>query len=162
MGIVTVGAIHSGTTFNVIPETAELKLTVRSLRPAVRDQLEQRITEIAHAQAAVYGATADVLYERRYPVLVNDSEATAFARQVAIDWVGEAGVIPHLQPLTGSDDFAFFLQKCKGTYLLLGNGVGSSTDSGGCMVHNPGYDFNDRCLGTGASYWVRLAEAFLV
>jgi hippurate hydrolase len=162
MGIVTVGAIHSGTTFNVIPETAELKLTVRSLRPAVRDQLEQRITEIAHAQAAVYGATADVLYERRYPVLVNDSEATAFARQVAIDWVGEAGVIPHLQPLTGSEDFAFFLQKCKGTYLLLGNGVGSSTDSGGCMVHNPGYDFNDRCLGTGASYWVRLAEAFLV
>ena len=162
MGIVTVGAIHSGTTFNVIPETAELKLTVRSLRPQVRDQLQQRITEIAQAQAAVYGASAEVLYERRYPVLVNDLEATAFARQVAIDWVGDAGVMPHLQPLTGSEDFAFFLEKCMGTYLLLGNGVGSSTDSGGCMVHNPGYDFNDRCLGTGASYWVRLAEAFLV
>ncbi len=162
MGIVTVGAIHSGTTFNVIPETAELKLTVRSLRPQVRDQLQQRITEIAQAQAAVYGASAEVLYERRYPVLVNDLEATAFARQVAIDWVGDAGVMPHLAPLTGSEDFAFFLEKCKGTYLLLGNGVGSSTDSGGCMVHNPGYDFNDRCLGTGASYWVRLAEAFLV
>ena len=162
MGIVTVGAIHSGTTFNVIPETAELKLTVRSLRPQVRDQLQQRITEIAQAQAAVYGASAEVLYERRYPVLVNDLEATAFARQVAIDWVGDAGVMPHLQPLTGSEDFAFFLEKCKGTYLLLGNGVGSSTDSGGCMVHNPGYDFNDRCLGTGASYWVRLAETFLV
>ena len=162
MGIVTVGAIHSGTTFNVIPETAELKLTVRALRAEVRDQLQQRITEIAQAQAAVYGATAEVQYDRRYPVLVNDNEATAFARQVALDWVGEAGVMPHLQPLTGSEDFAFFLEKCKGTYLLLGNGVGSTTDSGGCMVHNPGYDFNDRCLGTGASYWVRLAEAFLV
>ena len=162
MGIVTVGAIHSGTTFNVIPETAELKLTVRALRAEVRDQLQQRITEIAQAQAAVYGATAEVQYDRRYPVLVNDNEATAFARQVALDWVGEAGVEPHLPSLTGSEDFAFFLEKCKGTYLLLGNGVGSSTDSGGCMVHNPGYDFNDRCLGTGASYWVRLAEAFLV
>ncbi|OYU43344.1 MAG: hypothetical protein CFE44_18925, partial [Burkholderiales bacterium PBB4] len=114
MGIVTVGAIHSGTTFNVIPETAELKLTVRSLRPAVRDQLQQRITEIAQAQAAVYGATAEVLYERRYPVLVNDLESTAFARRVALDWVGDAGVIPHLPPLTGSEDFAFFLEKCKG------------------------------------------------
>ena len=63
--------------------------------------------------------------------------------------------------LPGSEDFAFFLEKCKGSYLLLGNGVGPGLGEGGCMVHNPGYDFNDRCLGTGASYWVRLAEAFL-
>ena len=59
-------------------------------------------------------------------------------------------------PLTGSEDFAFFLEKCQGSYLLLGNGVGQGEGEGGCMVHNPGYDFNDRCLGTGASYWVRL------
>ena len=116
---------------------------------------------MAQAQAAVYGATAEVHYERRYPVLVNDAEATAFARQVALDWVGEQGVIPHLQPLTGSEDFAFFLEKCKGSYLLLGNGTGQGAGEGGCMVHNPGYDFNDRCLGTGASYWVRLVQAFL-
>ncbi len=159
-GIVTVGAFHSGTTFNVIPETAELKLTVRALRPEVRDLLQRRITEVAQAQAAVYGASAEVVYQRRYPVLVNDSEATAFARQVALDWVGEHGVAPHLAPLTGSEDFAFFLEKCKGSYLLLGNGT--ETGDGGCMVHNPAYDFNDRCLGTGASYWVRLTQAFLI
>ena len=162
MGIITVGAFHSGTTFNVIPETAELKLTIRALRPQVRDQLERRIREVAQAQAAVYGATVDIHYDRRYPVLVNDAEATDFARQVALDWVGDAGVLPNLPPLTGSEDFAFFLEKCKGSYLLLGNGVGQGPGEGGCMVHNPGYDFNDRCLGTGASYWVRLAEAFLV
>ena len=159
MGIITVGAFHSGTTFNVIPETAELKLTIRALRPEVRDQLERRIKEVVHAQASVYGATAEVQYDRRYPVLVNDAESTDFARQVARDWVGEAGMVPNLPPLTGSEDFSFFLEKCKGSYLLLGNGVGAE---GGCMVHNPGYDFNDRCLGTGASYWVRLAQAFLV
>jgi hippurate hydrolase len=161
MGIITVGAFHSGTTFNVIPETAELKLTIRALRPQVRDQLERRIHEVAQAQAAVYGATAEVHYERRYPVLVNDAEATAFARQVAVDWVGEQGVIQNLLPLTGSEDFAFFLEKCKGSYLLLGNGTGAGAGEGGCMVHNPAYDFNDRVLGTGASYWVRLVQAFL-
>jgi hippurate hydrolase len=161
MGIITVGAFQSGTTYNVIPETAQLKLTIRALRPQVRDQLERRIHEVVQAQAAVYGATAEIHYERRYPVLVNDAEATAFARQVAVDWVGEAGLIPDLQPLTGSEDFAFFLEKCKGSYLLLGNGTGQGAGEGGCMVHNPGYDFNDACLGTGASYWVRLVQAYL-
>ena len=162
MGIITVGAFHAGTTFNVIPETAELKLTVRALRPEVRDQLQRRITEVAQAQAAVYGASAEIKYDRRYPVLVNHADETRFARQVALDWVGEAGVAQHLAPLTGSEDFSFFLEKCKGSYLLLGNGVGQGAGEGGCMVHNPGYDFNDRCLGTGASYWVRLTQAFLV
>ena len=162
MAIVTVGAFHAGAAPNVIPQQAELKLTVRALRPEVRLQLKQRITEVCQAQAAVYGATVEIDYQWRYPVLVNDAGSTAFARQVAADWVGEAGIMPPLQPLTGSEDFAFFLEKCKGSYLLIGNGVGQALGEGGCMVHNPGYDFNDRCLGTGASYWVRLAQAFLV
>ena len=155
--IVTVGAFRAGEAPNVIPDTAELRLTVRAFRPEIRDRLQQRITEIAQAQAAVFGATAEVEYQRRYPVLVNDAAMTAFARQVALDWVGEAGVAPTMQPLTGSEDFAFFLEKLPGAYFLIGNGTGE----GGCMVHNPGYDFNDRCLGTGASFWVRLAEAYL-
>ena len=162
MAIITVGAFHAGSAANVIPQQAELKLRVRALRPQVREQLKQRIIEVAIAQAAVFGATVKIDYQWRYSVLVNDVESTAFARQVALDWVGEAGIMPPLQPLTGSEDFSFFLEKCKGSYLLLGNGVGQGAGEGGCMVHNPGYDFNDRCLGTGASYWVRLAEAFLV
>jgi hippurate hydrolase len=158
MGIVTVGAFQSGNAPNVIPETATLRLTIRAYRPEVRDLLQERITAIIHAQAAVYGATAEIDYQRRYPMVINDPEQTAFARQVALDWVGEAGLIRDLQPLTGSEDFSFFLEKVPGCYFLIGNGEG---EAGGCDVHNPGYDFNDAALGTGASYWVKLAEAYL-
>jgi hippurate hydrolase len=158
MGIVTVGAFQSGNAPNVIPETATLRLTIRAYRPEVRDLLQERITAIIHAQAAVYGATAEIDYQRRYPMVINDPEQTAFARQVATDWVGEVGLIRDLQPLTGSEDFSFFLEKVPGCYFLIGNGEG---DAGGCDVHNPGYDFNDAALGTGASYWVKLAESYL-
>ncbi|NUX56077.1 M20 aminoacylase family protein [Paraburkholderia youngii] len=158
MSIITVGAIHAGEAPNVIPETAEMRLSVRALRPEVRDQLQQRITEVATGQAAVFGARAEVDYQRRYPVLVNDAAMTALARQVALDWLGEDGLIRDMQPLTGSEDFAFLLERCAGSYLIIGNGDGE----GGCMVHNPGYDFNDACLATGAAYWVKLAQTFLV
>ncbi|MEX3897071.1 M20 aminoacylase family protein [Paraburkholderia sp. BR10954] len=158
MSIITVGAIHAGEAPNVIPETAEMRLSVRALRPEVRDHLQQRITEVATGQAAVFGARAEVDYQRRYPVLVNDAAMTALARQVALDWLGEDGLIRDMQPLTGSEDFAFLLERCAGSYLIIGNGDGE----GGCMVHNPGYDFNDACLATGAAYWVKLAQTFLV
>ncbi len=157
-GIVTVGALLAGDAANVIPQTAELRLTVRAFRPDVRDLLEKRITEIAQAQAAVYGATAEVDYQRRYPVLNNDPVQTAFCRQVIGDWLGPEGLLPIDEPVTGSEDFAFFLEKIPGCYVFIGNGEG---EQGGCMVHNPGYDFNDAILSTGASYWVRLAERYL-
>jgi hippurate hydrolase len=142
----------------VIPETAEMRLSVRALKPEVRDYLQERITAVATGQAAVYGARAEVDYQRRYPVLVNDAQMTGLAREVALDWLGEDGLIADMQPLTGSEDFAFLLERCPGSYLIIGNGDGE----GGCMVHNPGYDFNDDCLATGAAYWVRLAQTFLV
>ncbi|MEN9416885.1 MAG: putative hydrolase YxeP [Pseudomonadota bacterium] len=157
-GIVTVGALLAGDAPNVIPGEAELRLTVRAFRPEIRDLLERRITEIAQAQAAVHGATADVNYMRRYPVLYNHPKETEFCRQVIRDWIGEGALVLDQQPETGSEDFAFFLEKVPGCYVFIGNGVGSE---GGCMVHNPGYDFNDACLSTGASYWVKVAETYL-
>ncbi len=157
-GIVSVGAIHAGDAANVLPSEAELRLTVRAFRPEVRDLLERRITEIAQAQAAVYGATAEVDYIRRYPVLNNHAKETEFCKQVIRDWLGEDGLVANAEPVSASEDFAFFLEKVPGCYVNIGNGVGSE---GGCMVHNAGYDFNDRVLSTGASYWVRLAEAYL-
>jgi hippurate hydrolase len=156
--IISVGAFLSGDAANVIPGQAELRLTVRAFRPDVRDLLEKRITEIAQTQAAVYGATADVDYRRGYPVLNNDAAQTAFCQQVVRDWLGEEGLVAHPEPITASEDFAFFLERVPGCYINIGNGVGSE---GGCMVHNAGYDFNDRVLSTGASYWVKLAEAYL-
>ena len=101
---------------------------------------------------------AQVHYERQYPVLFNHPKETEFARRVVHDWLGDDGLLPDPPPVTASEDFAFFLEQVPGHYMLIGNGEG---EEGGCMVHNPGYDFNDRVLPTGASYWVRLAEAWL-
>jgi hippurate hydrolase len=157
MAVITIGAIHAGEASNVIPDEANMIISVRALRPEVRDHLERRIREVVQAQAAVYGARAEVNYEASYPVLVNDAAMTDFAAGVARDWLGEGELINDLQPLTGSEDFAWFLQKCPGCYLIIGNGDGE----GSCMVHNPGYDFNDDILITGAGYWVQLVERFL-
>ena len=157
-GIISVGAFLAGDAPNVIPGEAELRLTVRAFRPEVRDLLERRIGEIARAQAAVYGATAEVDYIRRYPVLNNHAAETSFCQRVIRDWLGDDGLLAAAEPVTASEDFAFFLQKVPGCYVNIGNGEGAQ---GGCMVHNPGYDFNDRVLSTGATYWVRLAQAWL-
>ncbi len=161
MAVVSVGAIHAGDAPNVIPGSVELRLSVRAYRPEVRAMLRERITELAQAQAATMGAVAEVEYRWRYPALVNDEACTDFARQVALDWLGEGGLIPDLQPLTGSEDFSFMLERCPGSYLIIGNGVGDTHGTGGCMVHNPGYDFNDDCLPLAATYWVKLTERFL-
>jgi hippurate hydrolase len=157
MGIVTVGALLAGDAPNVIPGEAELRLTVRAFKPEVRDLLERRITEIAQQQAASFGAVAEVEYERRYPVLFNHAKESAFCAGVIRDWLGEEALLDR-EPITASEDFAFFLEKVPGCYVFIGNGEG---EDGGCMVHNAGYDFNDACLATGASYWVRLAETYL-
>ena len=126
----------------MIPGEATLKLTVRAFKPQVRDLLEQRITEIAQTQAAVYGASAEVQYQRRYPVLHNNPEQSAFCERVVREWRGDEGLITHSEPVTGSEDFAFFLEQVPGSYVFIGNGVG---DQGGCMVHNPALRLQRPC-----------------
>jgi hippurate hydrolase len=158
MAVVTVGSIHAGSAANVIPESVEMQLSVRAFRPETREFLRKRIVEVVNSQAQTLGTRAEIEYQWRYPALVNDSESTEFARAVAIDLVGIEGLIDGLEPLPGSEDFAFMLQHCPGCYFLVGNGDGD----GGCMTHNPGYDFNDACLPLAASYWVKLVERFLV
>ena len=157
MAIITVGSLHAGSASNVIPAFAEMSLSVRALTPEVRQLLELRITELVQGQAASFGAQAQIDYQHCHPVLINDPEQTAFARQVAQDWLGEGQLIDDLRPFTASEDFAFILEKCPGSYLVIGNGQGDN----GCLLHNPGYDFNDACLPIGASYWVKLVEGFL-
>jgi hippurate hydrolase len=161
MAVISVGAIHGGDAPNVIPDKVEMRLTVRAFRPETRLMLRQRITELVQAQAQTLGVQADVDYHWRYPSLVNDEASTALARQVALDWLGEKGVMPTLDPLTGSEDFSFMLQERPGCYLIVGNGEGEHHHTGGCMVHNPGYDFNDAILPIAASYWIKLVERFL-
>ncbi len=155
--IVTVGAFNAGRANNVIPQMATLELSVRSLDPGVRDLLQQRITALVQAQATSFGVSARVDYKRDYPVLVNSAAETNFARQVGLELLGADGVTLQGPAMTGSEDFAVMLEHCPGSYLLIGNGEGE----GGCMVHNPGYDFNDDNLAVGAAYWSLPAQRFL-
>jgi hippurate hydrolase len=159
--VVTVGALHAGQANNVIPATATLALSVRALDREVRATIERRIKALVAAQAESFGVTAQVDWKPGYAVLVNTPAETAFAREVAVELVGEAQVTLQGPPLTGSEDFAFMLERVPGSYLLIGNGTGAGAGEGGCMVHNPGYDFNDANIGTGSAYWVLLAERFL-
>jgi hippurate hydrolase len=161
MAIITVGAFNAGVANNVIPQTATLKLSVRSLDRDVRILLEKRITELVHAQAQSYGVSADIDYQRGYPVLVNHLAETDFARNVAEELVGADKVVRQGRALTGSEDFAFMLEEVPGSYLLIGNGDGSGDGHGVCMVHNPGYDFNDQNVAVGSAYWSLLVERFL-
>jgi hippurate hydrolase len=156
MAVVTVGSIHAGSAANVIPDSVEMHLSVRAFRPQTREFLRSRIVELIESQARVLGTRAQIEYQWRYPALVNDVASTAFAEQVARDWLGADGLIPDLEPLPGSEDFAFMLQHCPGCYFLVGNGDGEN-----CMPHHPGYDFNDECLPLAASYWVKLVERYL-
>ena len=156
--VVTVGALHAGNANNVIPALATLELSVRALDPQVRLLLEQRIKALVLAQATSFGVTAEIDWREGYCVLVNTPRETDFARQVALKLVGTERVTLHGPALTGSEDFAFMLEKIPGSYLLIGNGDGDS--AGACMVHNPGYDFNDDNIVTGASYWRALVREY--
>ena len=159
--VITIGEIHGGTVSNVIPEVVTMTLSVRALRPEVQQFLHDRIIEVAESQASTLGCTAKVDYQWGCPAVVNDPAATEFARQVAHDWLGEEGLISDMRPTAGAEDFSFMLQAVPGSYFIVGNGTGPAHNSGDCMLHNPGYDFNDACLPIAATYWVKLAERFL-
>ena len=159
--VVTVGALHAGKANNVIPASATLELSVRALDREVRATLERRIKALVTAQAESFGVTARIDWKPGYAVLVNTPAETAFAREVAVELVGAEQVTLQGPPLTGSEDFAFMLERVPGSYVLIGNGVGNGIGEGGCMVHNPGYDFNDHNVAVGSAYWVLLAERFL-
>jgi hippurate hydrolase len=159
--VVTVGALHAGEANNVIPASARLELSVRAVDRDVRATLERRIRELVAAQAQGFGVAVDLQWRRGYSVLVNTAAETAFAREVALELLGPDRVTPQGAPLTGSEDFAFMLERVPGSYVLIGND-GDSTEAGAsCMVHNPGYDFHDGNIAVGSAYWVLLAERFL-
>ncbi len=149
--VVSVTQIHTGTTNNVIPETAMINGTVRVLKPGLNKWVEQKITQIMEGAAATFGATATLDYEYGYPVTVNDAEKTGFAAQVAADVVGQDRVDTDFPATMGAEDFSYMLEERPGAYIFLGQG-----ESAG--LHHPEYDFNDELSPIGASYFVRLVE----
>ena len=152
--VVSICMFQAGNTDNVIPQTALLRGTARSLTPAVRDLLEERLHCLVEGTAQLYGAKASLAYKRGDPVLANHARQTDFAASVAANVVGRDNVEEDMPPVMGAEDFAYMLQARPGAFLFIGNG-----DSAG--LHHPAYDFNDEIIPIGASYWVRLVETAL-
>ena len=154
----TVGRIRGGDAINVIPDSVELAGTVRSFTHSVRDQFAAGLERIVNGICAARGISAEAAYEKNYPPLVNSEEETGIAARAAARVVGAENVDAGAARIMGSEDFAFMLLKRPGNYVMIGNGEG---EHGGCMVHNPHYDFNDEILPIGATYWVELTRELL-
>ena len=149
--VVSTCMVRAGDAFNIIPETAMLAGTVRTLNERVRDIVETRLKAIVESTATAFGAKASVRYERFVPVTVNDAAKTQLAVRVAREVAGTANVRDDVSPSMGAEDFAHMLNVRPGAYILVGNGASSG-------LHTPGFNFNDAALPFGISYLARLAE----
>jgi hippurate hydrolase len=148
--VISIPMFQAGHTDNVIPQTALLRGTARSFNPEVRDLIEKRIIEVVEHTAKAYGAKATATYRRDYPVVVNTPKEADFAAKVAGEIVGGNNVHAAV-PVMGAEDFAFMLEKRPGAFIFMGNGNTAN-------LHHPAYDFNDKAIPLGTSYWVRLVE----
>jgi amidohydrolase len=148
--VVSICEFHAGNARNVIPQTAELRGTVRTLTPEVRELVEKRVREVVAGVAQITGAKIDLVYERGYPVTVNHGSQTDAATRVAKEVAGDANV-HEMPPLMGAEDFSYMLEERPGAFIFCGNG-----DSAG--LHHPAYNFNDDAIVYGTSYWIKLVE----
>jgi amidohydrolase len=162
--VISVTMIHGGEATNVIPETCELRGTVRTFTLAMLDAIEQRMRHMAAATCEAFGASCEFTFTRNYPPTVNPVRETSFVRELLAGLVGAASV-KEFEPTMGAEDFSYFLQERPGCYFVIGNGDGAHRTAGHgagpCMLHNPYYDFNDELIPLGGSMWVRLAEKWL-
>jgi hippurate hydrolase len=148
--VISMCEFHAGNARNVIPQTAELAGTVRTLVPEVRELVAKRVAEVVAGVAQMTGAKIDLTYERGYPVTVNHAAQTDLARRVAQEVAGDANV-RDMSPMMGGEDFSYMLEARPGAFIFCGNG-----DSAG--LHHPAYDFNDEAILYGTSYWIKLVE----
>jgi amidohydrolase len=149
--VVSICQFNAGSTDNVIPQTAQLSGTARSLTPEVQDLVEARLREVVEGTAKLYGAKVKLVYKRNYPVTKNHAQQTAFAAAVASQVVGSERVDAAVPPVMVAEDFSFMLNARPGAFIFVGNG-----DSAG--LHHPSYNFNDEAIPIGTSYWVKLVE----
>ena len=163
-GVISVTMIHAGEATNVIPDSCELRGTVRTFSIEVLDMIEQRMGEIAKHTAAAFGMECSFEFVRNYPPTINSAKEAEFARKVMASIVGDANVGAQ-EPTMGAEDFAYMLMAKPGCYAFISNGDGAHREmghgGGPCMLHNPSHDFNDALIPLGATYWVKLAEAWL-
>ncbi len=156
--VISVGHISAGSADspNVVPSELLISGTARSFSDAVRDLLEQRLAALAQSAAAAWGATAEPVYQRITPAVVNPAERAAVQVAAAGAVVGDGNVNGALRPTTGGEDFAEMMRVVPGAFMRIGNGVAADGSFKG--LHTPGYDFNDAILPLGIAYWVSLVE----
>jgi hippurate hydrolase len=155
--VVSVTQFHAGSAWNVIPEEAILRGTLRSFSPDVQNQLETTIERLCHGVAATYDLAIGVHFEHRYPPTVNTAPEAEICHRAARRFLSADKIQTDLSPSMAAEDFAYMLQARLGCYVWLGNGSGAD----GCTLHNPRYDFNDAALPVGITYWVRLTQEIL-
>jgi hippurate hydrolase len=148
--VISICEFHAGTARNVIPQTAELRGTIRTLTPEVRELVEKRVREVVAGIAQITGAKIDLKYERGYPVTANHPAQTELAARIAREVAGE-GNVHETPPLMGAEDFSYMLEARPGAFIFCGNG-----DSAG--LHHPAYNFNDEAILYGTSFWIKLVE----
>ena len=167
-GVISVTMIHAGEASNVIPDSCQIRGTVRAFTVEVLDLIERRMQEVAEGISTAFGAQCDFQFRRNYPATVNTPYEADFARRVMAEIVGPENARPQ-EPTLGAEDFAYMLQARPGAYCFIANGDGAHRgkyeggghDAGPCTLHNPHYDFNDDLIPLGGTYWVKLAEAWL-
>ncbi|WP_347987386.1 M20 aminoacylase family protein [Methylomonas sp. AM2-LC] len=164
-GLISVTQVHAGSgATNVISDSCELAGTVRTFSDDLLNLIEQRMYEIVQHTCLAYGMEAEFEFNKDYPATINHEQAVAISRRVMVNIVGEDQVIAQSATM-GAEDFAFMLQEVPGSYCFIGNGEGDHRNlghgAGPCSLHNASYDFNDDILPLGATYWVRLVEAYL-
>ena len=155
--VLSVTRIHAGDAYNVIPQTAELGGTVRAFSSEVMQLVERNMKRVAENTAAAFGATAEVDFRLLFSPTVNNPAEAEFAARICGELVGQDKVERNPPLIMASEDFSFMLEQVPGCYLNIGNGLAE----GGCEVHNPAYDFNDRALPLGAAFFARAVEAKL-
>lgn len=156
--VITVGSIHGGTARNVIPDEVTFKGTVRTASAAVRDLMEERIGQLVRGVCEAGGATYKLHYDRGYPVLVNDQEATALAREAAEAVLGPDNLLT-TTPTMGGEDFAYFAEQVPGSFARLGASAPGAVNPAG--VHTSRLVIDEECMAVGVAYYLSVVQRFL-
>ncbi|WNJ89439.1 M20 aminoacylase family protein [Bosea sp. 685] len=149
--VVSVTAVNAGEAFNVIPQTVEIKGSIRTLTREMRELAQKRVTEITDGLMKAFGMKYDLEYHLGYPVTVNHAGQTDFVTSVTKNVFGKDAIDTEVPPTMGSEDFSYMLEERPGAFINIGNG-----ESAG--LHHPAYEFNDTAIPVGVTYWASLIE----
>lgn len=153
--VMSLTRLEAGSAFNVIPNSATIGGTLRTMKAATRDAFLEQIETVANSAAKITGCEVSMELRPGYPPTINHEADALFAQRVISDVLGPGGLETEMSPAMAAEDFSYMLQQRDGAYIWLGAGKDSAN------LHSPLYDFNDELLPIGASLWVRMVEAKL-